>query len=108
MPRLQNSMQTLQASIGPARQHKRRHSCAAAWGCAINFFARRIKKRCDTSVAARRFNSSFEIGAASRKDVLQSVSEAMIAARLGQTPQKIPPSTYSIGIFPHIRVECSL
>src|SRR5881227_3265471 len=60
MRRLGNSMQASPTSIGLVLQHKRRNNCAAGSVYAINSFARRIKRRCDTSAAARLFCSAFE------------------------------------------------
>jgi hypothetical protein len=52
--------QTSRVSIGPVPWHKRHSSCVAGSACAINSFARPIKRGCDTSAAARPFCSASE------------------------------------------------
>ena len=84
-------MQTSQVNVGLVLRNRRRNSCAAGSGCEINSFARRIKKRCDTSATARRFNSGFENGFP-----LRTADATQLEQRLTETPYNLKP-TASVG-----------
>src|SRR4029453_13971127 len=83
MRRLQKSTQPLQGSIGLVLQQARHHSCAVGSACAINSFAHRIKKRCDTPATAKRFYFDSESSSPLRKS-----DAAIIVGRLCQTPHE--------------------